>query len=192
MHNEKTPSQIIIVSGLPRSGTSLMMQILQASGVPVFQDEKRKPDSHNPKGYYESEKVKNLANENSWLYALKGKSVKIVSPLLFHLPQDLPCKIIFMQRNLDEVISSQNKMMGEEHTSERGVELKKYYLKHLSQVENWLRKSNREYIFISFNNLISNPVQAVEKLYHFLRIPLSPEKVSAVVTPTLYRTKKKG
>ena len=191
----KKNNQIIIVSGLPRSGTSLMMQMLQAAGIALYTDNKRRADIHNPQGYFEHQQVKNLAHNNAWIYEARGKAVKIVSPLLFHLAQDLSYKIIFMQRDLDELITSQNKMLREGHKNEAGennIDIKKYYLKHLSAVEKWLRESDMDYIIVSFKALISNPAEVARQISHFIQAPLQIEKMAAVVNPSLYRTQKKG
>lgn len=193
----KKTNQIIIVSGLPRSGTSLMMQMLQAAGIALYTDNKRRADIHNPQGYFEHQQVKNLAHNNAWIYEARGKAVKIVSPLLFHLPQDLSYKIIFMQRDLDEIIISQNKMLEREHKSVIEVshaDIRKYYLKHLSAVEHRLRKSeNIEYIIVSFNELFINPVELVGQIGRFIGSPLEIEKMVKAIDPSLYRThKKKG
>jgi len=115
---DKDPNQlgktIIIVSGIPRSGTSMAMQILEAGGVPIFTDKKRKPDENNPKGYYEVEAVKRLDKDNSIIKKTKGKAVKVISHLLPYLPEKFEYKLIFMKRNIDEVIRSQQKMLGKD------------------------------------------------------------------------------
>src|SRR5437660_12828449 len=104
-------SEIIIVSGLPRSGTSLMMQMLENGGVPVVTDHIRTADTDNPRGYYEFEQVKKIKQDASWLPATRGKAVKMVSQLLYDLPTSERYKIIFMERDLDEVLASQEKML---------------------------------------------------------------------------------
>jgi hypothetical protein len=98
---------VIIVSGLPRSGTSLMMQMLDAGGIPIFTDNKRSADESNPKGYYEHEKVKTIRKDKKWLSDASGKAVKIISHLLYHLPGKYNYKIIFMLRELSEVVQEQ-------------------------------------------------------------------------------------
>ena len=95
---------VIIVSGLPRSGTSLMMQMLKAGGLEILSDDNRQADSDNPKGYLEYEPVKALRRDNTWLQMAQGKAVKIISSLLPYLHRDLSYQIIFMKRPLAEVI----------------------------------------------------------------------------------------
>src|SRR5687768_1736541 len=102
---------ITVVSGLPRSGTSMMMKMLEAGGLEPVVDHVRKPDEDNPKGYYEFERVKALENDREWLPEAKGKFVKVISMLLRHLPADHRFKVIFMQRNMPEVLASQKKML---------------------------------------------------------------------------------
>src|SRR5882724_8514008 len=102
---------IVIVSGLPRSGTSLMMQMLQAGGMPLLIDDRRPADADNPNGYWEYEPVKRLQQDNSWIPKAEGKAVKVVSALLQYLPPQYTYKIIFMQRSLQEVLASQAVML---------------------------------------------------------------------------------
>src|ERR671934_2987374 len=107
---EEVP-MIVIVSGLPRSGTSLMMQMLHAGGMPLLIDEQRPPDTDNPNGYWEYEPVKRLQQDNSWMHKAEGKAVKVVSALLQYLPPQHIYKIIFMQRPMQEVLASQAVML---------------------------------------------------------------------------------
>src|SRR5713101_3371282 len=104
-------SEIIIVSGLPRSGTSLMMQMLENGGVEIVTDNIRAADTDNPRGYYEFEKVKKIKQDASWLPATRGKAFKMVSQLLYDLPTSEQYRIIFMERDLEEVLLSQEKML---------------------------------------------------------------------------------
>src|ERR1700757_2956947 len=100
-------SEIIIVSGLPRSGTSLMMQMLDQGGVEVVTDHVRTADTDNPRGYYEYEQVKKIKQDTSWLPATRGKAFKMVSQLLYDLPAGERYRVVFMERDLDEVLVSQ-------------------------------------------------------------------------------------
>src|SRR3990167_393038 len=98
---------IVIVSGLPRSGTSLMMQMLRAGGMSLLIDDQRPADADNPHGYWEYEPVKRLQHDNSWLPQAEGKAVKVVSALLQYLPPRHTYKIIVMHRPMQEVLASQ-------------------------------------------------------------------------------------
>ncbi|MBK6374535.1 MAG: hypothetical protein IPF67_15705 [Saprospiraceae bacterium] len=108
---DKIKGTITVVSGLPRSGTSMMMQMLEAAGLDIFTDKERTADDSNPKGYYEHEAVKNLQHNNKWLPEAKGKVVKIIAQLLSHLPANYHYQVIFMERDVLEVIASQQKML---------------------------------------------------------------------------------
>src|SRR5687767_1046860 len=102
---------ITVVSGLPRSGTSMMMRMLEAGGIPVLIDNVRQPDEDNPAGYYEFEQVKQVRDNTQWLPSARGKTVKMVYRLLYDLPSQFDYRVIFMRRNLDEVLASQQKML---------------------------------------------------------------------------------
>lgn len=101
---------ITVVSGLPRSGTSLMMQMLLEGGMPVLRDAGRPADEHDPRGYLEYRKVRSLKDDCSWLHDADGRAIKVVSQLLYYLPADFEYRDIFMRRDLDEVLQSQEKM----------------------------------------------------------------------------------
>ncbi|MBN1216588.1 MAG: hypothetical protein JXA99_14260, partial [Candidatus Lokiarchaeota archaeon] len=108
---ENLKDKLVVVSGIPRSGTSLIMQILQAGGLDILSDHKREADKNNPKGYLELESVKNLSNDNSCLINQTGKAVKVISHLLKFLPKNQKYKIIFINRDVNEIIKSQQKML---------------------------------------------------------------------------------
>ena len=109
---------ITVVSGLPRSGTSLMMQMLEAGGMETVTDGQRAPDADNPKGYYELERVKRLKEDHAWLAEAEGKALKVVSMLLYDLPADFRYRVLFMERDLDEILSSQRTMLARRGTGE--------------------------------------------------------------------------
>src|SRR5450432_3057856 len=102
---------ITVVSGLPRSGTSLMMQMLAAGGMPLLTDQIRAPDQDNPRGYFEFERVKQIKRDQAWLGSAVGKAVKIIHLLLYDLPPNRNYRVIFMRRNIEEVLISQRKML---------------------------------------------------------------------------------
>jgi len=192
--NSKIPQkEIIIVSGLPRSGTSLMMQMLEAGGLPLYHDEERPADINNLQGYYELQSVKNLKQDNSFLSKAENKAVKIVSHLLTGLPDTFYYKIIFMQRDLQEIIESQNKMLIRLNADTKTPDLfsiRKMYIKHLAESQEWLKNTkNLDHLFVSFNKLLESPSEHAEKICSFLEENLSIEKMAAAVNPSLYRTK---
>ena len=103
---------ITVVSGLPRSGTSMMMKMLEAGGILPIIDNIRTADEDNPKGYYEFERVKAIdKGDTEWVADAQGKSVKVISALLKHLPSDHQYRVIFIRRHMDEILASQRKML---------------------------------------------------------------------------------
>ena len=183
--------QIIIVSGLPRSGTSMMMQMLEQGGIPVVTDNTRKPDDDNPRGYYELKKVKKIKEDATWLNNCHRKAFKMVSRLLYHLPPDKNYKIIFMRREMSEMLASQKAMLRRqgnsiaEHTDE---EMAVAFSEHLQKIENWLaRKNNMDVIYIKFSDVIADPIRYAREMNSFLGGGLVIEKMANVVDTSLYR-----
>lgn len=178
-----------IVSGLPRSGTSMMMRVLEAGGMEVAVDNVRRADEDNPRGYYEFEQVKNIRHDQSWFNGLQGKAVKMVSMLLYDLPVDKHYKIIFMKRNMQEILSSQRIML--ERRGEKGQEpdeMARMYKKHLSEIEKWLREQgNIEVLFVNYNEMIKNPREIIPLINTFFNHELDTASMFEVVDPSLYR-----
>lgn len=183
---------ITVVSGLPRSGTSLMMQMLQAGGMTLLTDQIRKPDDSNPKGFFEYEPVKNLATEKSWLQDAQGKVVKIVSHFLALLPDKYQYKIIFMERDPDEIIASQNKMLERsgKHVSAAKDEIKVLLKKSLLEIKRWLiKKKNIKIIFVSYNHILQEPERSSTEINDFLSGSLDIKKMAAITDKNLYRNR---
>ncbi len=191
---KKTDNNIItIVSGLPRSGTSMIMKMLDRGNMPLLIDHIRKPDVDNPKGYYEFERVKDLEHDNTWLKMARGKAVKIVSPLLQHLIMDATYryKIIFMLRNLDEIIASQKKMADRLNESEDRIRdniLKQNYTRHIEEVRRWLEQNeNMDFMYLNYKDVIYNPIPTSEDINAFLGLDLNTREMSMVADNSLYR-----
>ncbi len=188
-------SPIIVVSGLPRSGTSMMMQMLDAAGFPIFSDKQRAADESNPKGYYEHEAVKSLARDASWVKDTPGKVVKVISHLLLHLPARYVYKVIFMERDIKEVVTSQHTMLvrnGVKRVNEDTYpfNIEQQYLKNLKQVENWESKHhNVEVLRINYSDALVDPVGAAQKVAHFINPNLDIQKMASTIDHSLYRTK---
>ena len=181
--------QIVVVSGLPRSGTSVMMQMLDKGGLNMMIDEKRKADESNPKGYYEYEPVMSLHKDNSWLKESKGKAIKIVAPLLTYLNREYRYKIIFMKRDLDEVVKSQRKMTGKDE-SVIPVNLYNTYKRQLEAVENWKKNEpGVELIYINYKDVLENPNASVENIEKFVGKKLDKEEMAKCVDKSLYRNR---
>ena len=186
---------IIIVSGLPRSGTSMMMKMLDAGGLPILTDNLREADANNPKGYYEFERVKELPNgDYGWIPEAGGKVVKIVTGLIMNLPSDARYKVIFMQRAMKEVLSSQKKMLGRLGKEDDKVEdekMKKIYQEHLKQVNAWIAKQpNIEVLYVNYNTMLDNPLESLQKVNEFLGGDMDVKVMAGVVDKELYRERK--
>ncbi|RIA10643.1 tetratricopeptide repeat protein [Flavobacteriaceae bacterium MAR_2010_72] len=181
--------QIVIVSGLPRSGTSLMMQMLNTGGLEVLSDQTRKADDSNPKGYFEYEPVMAIHKDNSWLELAQNKSIKIVAPLLKFLDPKYRYKVIFMKRDLGEVIKSQQKML-KKNTEILPVKLFEAYQQQLEQVEVWKNKEpGVELIYVDYVDVISNPDNTAQKISNFIGLGLDVTEMTKCVDKSLYRTK---
>lgn len=192
----KSKQSIIVVSGLPRSGTSMMMKMLEAGGIPPLTDKIRTADDDNPKGYYEFERVKKLdKGDTDWLPQAEGKAVKVISQLLKYLPADYDYKVVFMRRHMDEILASQKKMLanrGEDTNRISDEELASLFEKHLNQVINWLdQQTNVSTLYIHYSDTLSDPQTQAEKVNGFLDQTLNVEAMTAVVDPALYRNQAK-
>jgi hypothetical protein len=186
------PAPVIIVSGLPRSGTSLMMQMLSAGGLPLLTDSHRQPDESNPLGYYEYAPVKRMhVGETAWLSQASGRGVKIVSALLPTLPANITARVIFMQRDLDEVVRSQRAMLERLNKPTQTFDaesLRAEYAAHLSAVRAWLKsRTNLQYLDISYTDLVCAPAEHTPRVATFLGGKLNPAAMAAAVDPSLYR-----
>jgi hypothetical protein len=163
---------ITIVSGLPRSGTSMMMRMLQAGGMEILTDNIRKADTDNPRGYFEFEKVKKIKADDSWLEDAKGKAVKMVSRLLYDLPAGMDYNIIFLERSMQEVLASQRIMLKRQGQTDGGVEdekMGKLFEKHLAEVTKWLQdQQNMDSLYISYNDVLANPRRHAARINRFL------------------------
>ena len=185
---------IYIVSGLPRSGTSLMMQMLEAGGLSIYTDENRKADENNPKGYYEHDAVKSIQKNNKWLGEAVGKTVKIVSHLLPFIPMQYKYKIIYMERELDEVLNSQTKMLqhlGKLPENTIHISLEQNFKRNELKTKEWLEdKLNVDVLYINYNELIEDSIEITAAISDFLAIPLDLEKMILKIDKSLYRNKK--
>jgi len=183
---------IIVVSGLPRSGTSLMMNMLSVGGIPVFIDGKRLSDDSNPNGYFEFDKVKYLKNDASWIPQVRGKAIKIISNLLEYLPENERYKIIFIERDINEIIASQESMLKRFGKSQvNNAELKKSFIKHLNYIKPYLDNGpNIDVTYLNYRRIIDNPEYAVNNIFYFLGIHhINKKLMEQVVDPSLYREK---
>jgi hypothetical protein len=185
-------SEIIIVSGLPRSGTSLMMQMLESGGVEVVTDHVRTADTDNPRGYYEFEQVKKIKRDTSWLPATRGKALKMVSQLLYDLPPSERYRIIFIERHLEEMLSSQEKMLERlGRSAAPREEMRRAYSRHLERLHTWLRQQrNMEVLCVNYNDLVERPEGQAESVGAFLGGAVHVEAMVRAVDPSLYRNRR--
>ena len=186
---------ITIVSGLPRSGTSMMMKMLEAGGIHPYTDHIRKADDDNPKGYYEFERVKKLPEGDSeWLRDAQGKAIKVISALLEHLPPDYAYRVLFMQRDMEEILASQKQMLiraGKPTDRVSDEQLAEMYSKHLAKVHTWLiGQANFSVIYLEYNLMLVDPQKYAVQVNQFLGDALNPEDMVAVVDSNLYRQRK--
>lgn len=186
---------IIIVSGLPRSGTSMMMKMLDAAGIPILTDAVRSADVDNPKGYFEFERVKDLEKDpdRSWVAQARGKALKVISWLLKDLPDSNEYHIVFMRRDIDEILASQNKMLvhrGEEDKSDDAV-MAEAYRNHLAAVRIMGRKKpNWRLLEIRYDETVRDPASVAQKVNAFLGGRYDERKMAEAVDPKLYRNRK--
>lgn len=184
---------ITIVSGLPRSGTSLMMQMLAAGGVPPLTDQQRLPDENNPRGYLEYEAVKQLRSDRSWLGNARGKAVKVIHLLLSELPNDgaFPFRVILMQRAIGEVLASQRKMLARDGKAGAALsdeQLARIYLGQLEKAEGWLASSPAfRMLKVEHRALFLEPAPIAGQIDEFLGGGLDVAAMISTVDPSLYR-----
>jgi hypothetical protein len=185
---------VIVVSGLPRSGTSMLMSMLQAGGVPVLSDSLRVADADNPHGYFELDRVKRLAEEpdRSWVRQARGKALKVISHLLKELPPDNFYRVVFAQRDLEEIVASQNAMLRRLGTmnpvdDHKALDL---YRRHLVNVKLLMRtRPNFEMLTVPYVQAVREPLTVAGHIAGFLGGRLDVARMAGVVDPQLYRNR---
>jgi hypothetical protein len=182
---------VTVVSGIPRSGTSLMMRMLDAGGIAALTDGKRLADTHNPHGYFEYEPVKRLATDASWMESARGKSIKVIYRLLRFLPAGIPYRVVLMQRDLHEVFDSQRDMLrdrGDEAAGQAGDRLIAVLAAELEETRKWLTsQAGMEVFEVRYADLVGQPAVQAKALSGFLGGDLDEEAMAAAVDPSLYR-----
>jgi hypothetical protein len=194
LFGKKRGEPIIVISGLPRSGTSMAMKMVHAAGFEAVQDGIRTADEDNPKGYFELERVKDLDKPGSkaWLRDHRGKVVKVISFLLRDLPYDNDYRVIFMHRKLEEVLASQEKMLdrrgeGNESSDDR---MKEIYLDHLGKVQNLMAaRDNFECLDVHYTDVLTDPETQAKRIAEFLGRPEKARVMAEQVDPNLYRNR---
>ena len=183
---------ITIVSGLPRSGTSMMMQMLVAGGLPALTDEKREADADNKRGYFEYEPVKSIRQDGSWIAEARGKCLKVIAHLLPALPpgKEHNYRVIFMERDLGEVVSSQNDMLGRlgrGNVHQREARLRRAFTTQLRRIKRLLAVSKVPVLCVEHRDCIDDPAAQASRISEFMGGQVDAEAMAGVVAPELYR-----
>ena len=190
-------SPIIVVSGLPRSGTSMMMKMLGAGGLPLVTDRVRPADESNPEGYFELEAVKDLdkaaVRDVAWLADARGRAVKILSALLPYLPESYNYRVILMQRPLPEVIASQNTMLaraGEATDVIPVADLTTQYETHLRRTQALLAsRPCFETLAVRYGDVLADPRVQADRVSGFVGASLNVDAMAGAVDARLYRNR---
>ena len=185
---------IVVISGLPRSGTSMLMKMLEAGGVPILTDGIRTADEDNPKGYYEVERVKDLAQETdrTWLAEARGKGIKVISFLLKSLPSEFNYRVVFIRRDIEEVLASQKKMLARrgEADDTPPERMREHFADDLWRARYQLTHQPWfEMLEIHSTAVLSHPREGARQISDFLGGSLDIEAMAAVVDPDLYRNR---
>ena len=185
---------VTVVTGLPRSGTSMMMQVLEAGGIPILIDNIRKSDQDNPKGYFEFEPVKKTKDDPSWVRTATGKAVKMVYRLLYDLPHEHEYRIIFMNRNIAEILASQSAMLdrtGQQDANISDEKLTQLFEKDLKKIYQWIKQqSNFSMISIGYKDMVQKPLLQCRRVNDFLGNFLDVDKMTSAVDASLYRNRR--
>jgi hypothetical protein len=173
----------------------MMMRMLAAGGLALLTDSRRAADEDNPRGYFEDERIKDLERDQSWVAEARGKAVKIVSALLKHLPEELRCKVIFMRRELEEVVASQDAMLarlGKPSAAGAGERVSKLFAKHLDAVAAELAAArNVEVLYVDYAAVIGDPATQAARVNAFLGGGLDEHAMTAAVEPALRRQRRR-
>jgi hypothetical protein len=186
---------VVVVSGLPRSGTSMMMRMLEAGGIAPFSDGERAADVDNPEGYYELERVKDLERDpdKRWVREARGHALKVISFLLRHLPSDNAYRVVYMRRHLDEVLQSQDKMLDRLGNAAPGGDLeamKEAYRNDIVAARLYARRQPfMELIEVHYADAVADPRATARAVNEFLGGGLDEAAMAAAVDEKLYRNR---
>jgi hypothetical protein len=175
----------------------MMMRMLEGGGMPIMTDNIRKADPDNPRGYFEFERAKKIKEDSSWLPDCRGKVVKMISALLYGLPLNdaYTYKVIFMEREMSEILASQKKMLqrrGEKGAGLSDEEMAANFKEHVGKLQNWLMNQGpMDVVYINYNETIADPLENAHRVNDFLGNGLNAGKMAEVVEERLYRQRKK-
>lgn len=184
---------VTIVSGIPRSGTSLAMQMIVAGGIPPVTDGLRAADEDNPRGYFELERVRQLRADKGWVADAIGKAVKVIHLLLTELPEDRPYRIVYVERDLREVVRSQAAMLARSGRQGGGLapeRLIAVYETQERQVRAWLdARRGFSVLRVRHADLLVDAAGQAHAINAFLGGDLDERKMASAVDPSLYRNR---
>ena len=182
---------IVVVSGIPRSGTSLMMNMLGRAGLPLLVDEKRPPDASNPRGYFELTAVRQTQEDAAWVEQARGKAVKVIHRLLPFLPDGFSYRVILMHRPAEEVVRSQDRMLtrlGADPSDLPTSRIQEIFKEQHAQTRSLLEsKTHFDWVEVEYPALIKDPVPYARKVIEFLALDVEPSRLAAAIDPRLYR-----
>lgn len=185
-----TRPYVTIVTGLPRSGTSMMMRMLKEGGLGILTDHVRQADEDNPRGYFEFEEVKRTKQDSSWIDRAVGQAVKMVYLLLYDLPPDRQYRVILMRREIREVLASQRTMLERRNQSDAVADesMAALFARQLDKFRQWIAvQEHCQVIEVDYNRIVADPVPWIKKLNAFLGADLDERAMAQVVEPKLYR-----
>jgi hypothetical protein len=186
---------IVLVSGLPRAGTSMLMQMLEQGGMPIVTDKIRKADEDNPRGYHEFERIKEIdkTTDKSWLKNYRGQVIKTISFLLQYLPLDLNYRVVFIRRDIAEILRSQNRMLERSGAKDSLVpdeKMRRNYEFHLKKVFYSLSHTpNFQALYTDYPEVVANPLTEAKRINAFLGGRLDVEAMAGAVDTDLYRNR---
>jgi hypothetical protein len=184
---------IVVVTGLPRSGTSMLMRMLEAGGIPAMTDGMRVADEDNPHGYFEYERVKRLADDSGWLGRAGGHSVKIISALLEHLPGGHDYKVVLVKRDIREVLASQRVMLERRGKADSGSDdarMAGLFERHLAKIERFVESNPAMTLHaVEHREALEAPDRVASALNCFLGGCLDEEAMACAIDPSLHRNR---
>lgn len=167
----------------------MLMQMLDAAGYPCLTDGVRKADADNPRGYFEYDKVKRLRRDCSWMPEAKGKAIKIIAQLIPFLPFQFSYRVIFIERDISEVLSSQRKMLqrqGKNGGNLSDAQLHRIFERQLLEVKQMLGQRNIAMLDVAYSDTLQRPMEIAEKIREFLREDLDVCAMAAAMAPNLH------
>ena len=185
--------EVVIVSGLPRSGTSMLMQMLVAGGMIPLTDGLRQADEDNPRGYFEFEPVRQMAHDTAWIDQARGKVIKIVAPMMQHLPDGVPCRVILIERDINDILASQRSMIARkgrvvDQTFARLERLKNEYLRLIVWTKGFLAgRADTKLMCVDRTAVLRDPEAASKAMNRFLGGNLDVGRMAGEVKPELER-----